>query len=136
TAGSNRLCAQGAGLLVVHAGMDHVRPSPPATPSDAPTPRPLALVTPLFGHQKNPSAWPSMTVELPTRRKLRQGHAVLAALLALAGAGVFHSHQRAQRVANRVEVGCFDVDDCRALVHLAEASADSCWFGCASHVDL
>lgn len=77
-----------------------------------------------------------MTVELPARRTLRTWQAVLAALVALAAAGGLHSHLRTQRVADRLDVGCFDVDDCRALVHLAEGTADACWFGCASHADL
>lgn len=102
---------------------------------DAATSRPLAVVTPLFRDRAEAAAWAPVTVALPQRRARRWGG--LAALSAFAAAAValFHSHLGAQRVAERLETGCLDVDDCRALVHAAETASDRCWLGCASQAD-
>ncbi len=92
--------------------------------------RRLAVVMPLFQHADTPRGqWePSATKQksLSVRWWTIGGSLIVCSVVAL----VFHSRQAVSRVGERLEVGCLDVDDCRALVQATESAKDACWVGC------
>lgn len=55
---------------------------------------------------------------------------IILAGLGVGGAGL-HARLTTNRLSERLDVGCFDVDDCRALVHAAESARETCWLGCS-----
>lgn len=99
-------------------------PSTPATNADSD--RPLAVVRPLFPDQGSPLSW---RTQAPRRNRLVW--LTLAGVLTVACGLVFHSRITTSRVAERLDAGCFDVDDCRTLVAVSEAARDSCWLDCS-----
>lgn len=110
--------------------MEPVRQTPTTPDKDAD--RRMAVVMPLFHHADSPRVqWePSATKQKPLdpRWWMLGGTVIACAVVAF----VFHSQQGVSRVGERIEVGCLDVDDCRALVQAAESAKDACWVGCST----
>lgn len=98
----------------------------------------MAVVMPLFPRRDaSPLQWtPTFVQDEPPRRIRGVTVAVVTLCLLAVGVFVFHSRLAAQRLAERLDAGCLDVDDCRALVHIAETSRDHCLIGCAPHEQL
>lgn len=115
--------------------MDPARKPVPKPSQDPPTDRSLAVVTPLFRDRKA-EAWTPVTLELPVRSTRR--HWIAASLLGgvVLCVALFRAHVSTDRVADRVQAGCLDVDDCRSLVYVAETSSESCWIACDARSEL
>lgn len=111
-------------------------PQPPPPAADDRPERALAVVTPLFRDGGEPAVWAPATVAPP--RPSSRHRVVAAAVLGLLGVtvAVFHSRAVGERLSERLDAGCLDVDDCRALVQFAEAARDTCWFGCSARGEL
>lgn len=118
--------------------MAPARPDASTAPEREPESRPVAVVMPLFPRREiAPRPWtPTFVQEEPPRRF--RGISLGVAALCLVGALglVFHSRLTAQRLTERLDAGCLDVDDCRALVHTAEANRAQCLVGCSTLEEL
>ncbi len=102
-----------------------MEPAPLTPATTDPLDRPLAVVRPLFPDQGSPQPWrPTQS-----RRKSRIWLTLVGVVLTVGGL-LIHTHAATSRVAARLDAGCYDVDDCRTLVAISEATRDSCWLDC------
>lgn len=118
--------------------MAPARPDASNAQGSEPESRPVAVVMPLFPRREVAQRqWtPTFVQEEPPRRFRGVSLSLAALCLVAVGGFVFHSRLSAQRLAERLDAGCLDVDDCRALVHTAETTHDHCLIGCAPHEQL